>query len=119
MTTKTNAPAVNRGAQQHVEANPRVSQHASAARLPFIPAALDDLGLDVYAFRVYCRIARRAGDGGTCFESIPKMAKALGLWQKTVTRAVKELRDRRLVKVEARSGRTSIITVLPSSAWVT
>lgn len=70
--------------------------------LPFIPALLDDLGLDARAFRVFCRIVRRAGAGGTCFESIRNMAAALGLWRPNVTRAVKELSRLGLVSIEAR-----------------
>jgi biotin operon repressor len=85
--------------------------------LPFIPAALDDLGLSVPVFRVYCRIVRRAGESGVCFESLPRMARELGLWRPTVTHAVQELRDRGMVHVTTRPGRTAQITPLPAERW--
>jgi hypothetical protein len=88
--------------------------------LPYVPRTLDDLGLGVHAFRVYCRIVRRAGDGdGTCFESIPKMAAALGMWRPTVTSAVRELRKRQMIHVKERKGQTGLITLLPVEQWRT
>ena len=41
-----------------------------------IPSFLDDYGLDPYEMRVYIRLARRAGMGGQCWESISKMASS-------------------------------------------
>jgi hypothetical protein len=85
---------------------------------PFIPRALDDAGLDVYAFRVFCRILRRAGDGrGACYESLPRMAAALGIWRLTVRRAVRDLAERGMVRVESRPGRTGLLTPLPPEGW--
>jgi hypothetical protein len=88
--------------------------------LPYVPRALDDLGLGVHTFRVYCRIVRRAGGiEGVCTESLPNMAAALGIWLQTVRRAVRELSERRMIRVQPRSGRTAVITLLPVDQWQT
>jgi len=47
--------------------------------LAYIPAALDDYGLNPSAFRIYCHIARRAGSHGRCFERLTNIAEACGL----------------------------------------
>jgi hypothetical protein len=78
---------------------------------------LDDLGLSAAAFRVYCRIVRRAGEGGVCFESLPKIAKAVRLWRPAVTRALQELEARGLVRVVDRPGRSSEIAPTPAERW--
>ena len=56
-----------------------------------IPNIVDDLGLSVYAYRVYGKMKRHAGDGGYCNMSIPKIAKAIKCSENTVRDAKKEL----------------------------
>jgi hypothetical protein len=41
----------------------------------FVPSELDDYGLDVYEFRAYGHVSRRAGKGGECYEGHENMAK--------------------------------------------
>lgn len=55
----------------------------------FIPSFLDDFGLNPYQFRIYCRLARRAGAGGQCWESADNMAKACLMNRKTVMKSIK------------------------------
>ena len=94
--------------------------------LPFVPPALDDLGLDPLTFRVYCRIVRRAGvledehgnkRRGECFESVVNIAAAVGAWRPIVTRAVRQLEELGLVQVVRRIGQTAKITLPPATAW--
>jgi hypothetical protein len=63
----------------------------------FIPSFLDDWGLDPYTFRIYCRIARRAGSG-QCFESINNMADACRINRKTAMKAIKRLIECRMIR---------------------
>jgi DNA-binding MarR family transcriptional regulator len=61
-------------------------------------AALDDLGLDPYAFRAYHTIARRAGADGACYESVANMAKRCGMSASRMQRALRDLERRGLVE---------------------
>lgn len=73
--------------------------------LPFIPAALDDLGLDVHAFRVYAHACRRAGAEGLFFGGGVNVARTCRMSVRQLRRAVAELRRLGLLEVvEARAG---------------
>lgn len=79
-----------------------------------IPAWLDEAGLRPSAFRVYCRIARRAGrkDGnGECFERLEQMAAGCQLRRATVQKALRELNELGLIEAEPRQGRTTIYRI--------
>lgn len=73
----------------------------------FIPAALDDMGLDPYAFRVYCRLCRRAGTGHA-FESVPNMATACGIADRTVQRALRRLEELGLIHAQHVAGKSTV-----------
>jgi hypothetical protein len=84
----------------------------------FIHSELDDYGLSCVEFRVYGRVARRAGGGGQHLESAVNMAKEFGVSEATVRRALKLLVLCRLVSKEIRRGKTSIYRLLPQRMWV-
>lgn len=84
----------------------------------FITAALDDFGLDPYAFRLYARIVRRAGTKQGCFESIDSMAKACRVNRDTVYKALKLLVEHRLIEKEPHIGRPSSYFLTPPSEWI-
>lgn len=84
----------------------------------FITAALDDFGLDPYAFRIYARIVRRAGTKNGCFESIDNMAKACRIDRNRVYKALKLLIKHRLIEKEPHAGRPSSYYLTPSSEWI-
>lgn len=72
-------------------------------RPPFtsIPNVIDDWGLDPYAFRLYVRIKRRAGDnGGACWESTRSLAKSLKMSVGMVSKAKRELQHQGLIRIE-------------------
>lgn len=73
----------------------------------FIPAELDDMGLDPYAFRVYCRLCRRAG-GGHAFESAPAMAEACKMSERKVRECLKALEAMGLIIAQERPGQTTV-----------
>lgn len=56
-----------------------------------IPHLIDDLGLDVYQFRVYCAIKRAAGSQGNCMKSYPNLAKQCGISERKLIQTVNEL----------------------------
>lgn len=71
---------------------------------PFIPAWLDDLGLDSREFRVYCHVLRR----GECWEASEEIAEHCRMNRKTVYAVLSRLEARGLVEVEHRPGRTTV-----------
>ena len=80
-------------------------------RKEFIPAWLDDSDLSSQEFRLYCHISRR----GTCYESIPAIARACRLHSSTVKRGLKELHRRGLVQKESRIGSTTVFRIVAQS----
>jgi hypothetical protein len=84
----------------------------------FIPSFLDDFGLDPFEFRLYSHIARRSGNGGKCWEKIDNIAAVCRMERKTAYRAFQFLEDHKLISVERRLGKTSIITLNHQSEWI-
>jgi hypothetical protein len=83
----------------------------------FIHSELDDYGLTLVEFRVYARLARRCGKAAA-YESVPNMARAFGVKDRTVQRALKLLISARLIVAKPRPGFSTIYTLLPFSAWL-
>jgi hypothetical protein len=84
----------------------------------FIPAVLDDYGLDPFEFRLYGHLARRAGTGGQCWESVKAIAAHCRMDQKTVTAKLQMLSSYGLIRAQRRAGQTSLIVLTPSAEWV-
>jgi hypothetical protein len=74
----------------------------------FTSALLDDMGLDVYAFRAYHAISRRAGTDGECWESLTGIAERCRMSEKRLRTALIELEHRGLIRKTHRDGYTSI-----------
>ena len=68
-----------------------------------IPSYLDDWGLSPNEFRVYCRIARRAGSG-KCFESVKGISKGCVLSVRTVGKCIASLLGMHLIERERPKG---------------
>lgn len=82
-------------------------------RLPiFIHSELDDAGLDPYAFRVYCRLARRAGGQGAAWESVGNMADACRMSSRRARQALRTLETKGLIRRDERDGQTSVYHLL-------
>lgn len=65
---------------------------------PFIPAWLDDRGLDPTAFRVLCHLWRRRNHRtGDCYPSAESIAKACGIGRKAVFKWIAELEKAELL----------------------
>jgi hypothetical protein len=83
----------------------------------FIHSELDDYGLDPYQFRVYARIARRAGRLGA-YESIKNMAEGCCMSEGKAKSSLRFLIEQGLVSRESREGYTSIYRLNPKNKWL-
>jgi len=82
--------------------------------VPFIPAALDDLGLDVYAFRLYAHACRRAGNDRRFYGGPLKVARTCRMSLRHFWRAIARLRAAGLLEViETSEGRPTVYRVNP------
>jgi hypothetical protein len=81
--------------------------------LVFVHSAIDEAGLSVSEFRVYCHLARR----GTCFSTVGSIADTCKLCINTVWSALKALEDRKMIRRQHRTGLTTVITLTHPSAW--
>jgi hypothetical protein len=87
-------------------------------RIPvFIHSELDDYGLSPVEFRVYARVARRAGSNGKHSESIPNMASGWGIGKRTVQYALRLLTNCGLISRHVRPGQTNEYSLNPLSSW--
>ena len=86
----------------------------STQGLPFVPKALDELGLDPYAFRVYAHACRRAGAGSLFYGGGSKVARICGMGLRRVRQALAKLKRMGLLEVvEESSGRPTTYRVHP------
>lgn len=83
----------------------------------FIHSELDDYGLSNAEFRVYGRLARRAGSKGVAKESVPKMAADFMVSDRTVRRCLVVLKHCRLIAERVRPGRPTEYTLNPRRVW--
>lgn len=83
----------------------------------FIDRELDDFGLDPYQFRIYARIARRAGEKGA-YESIKNMATGCQMSEGKVKSSLKVLIECGLVTKESCNGGTSIYRLTDKPEWI-
>lgn len=84
----------------------------------FVRSDLDDYGLDPYEFRIYGRIARRAGPEKEAWESIPKMARGCQMSESRARKALQLLEAARLIESVERPGHTTIRLLTPRQNWV-
>lgn len=95
---------------------------ASDNRTPpivFYDIELDDAGLTPYEFRVYGRIARRAGGGGhSCTESLTNMADGCQMSRSSLIRAIKGLVQRKMISRIKKDGETSAYALLDKRHWI-
>lgn len=83
----------------------------------FIHSELDDYGLNPLEFRVYGRLARRAGKRGTARQSVPHMAAEFGVHKRSVQRALRLLTLCGLTDAQIREGRPTIYRLNPRRKW--
>lgn len=67
-----------------------------------MPNMIDDIGLSVYAFRLYGRLKRVAGDKGHCDQSTRTLADACQMSTASVSRAKQELLTAGLIRISTK-----------------
>src|SRR5690606_14050620 len=80
---------------------------------------LDDLGLDPFTFRVYARLARRAGTNKGAFESVAEMAKGCRMSDRKVHDALQILVRLNLVEKQEHKSKPSTYYLNDKSEWLT
>lgn len=66
-----------------------------------IPNIIDDMDLSVYAFRLYVRLKRVAGDDGKCFFTTRQLAEQCRMSVGAVSKAKQELAGKDLIRVDS------------------
>lgn len=75
----------------------------------FVSDRIDELGLDVYEFRVLAHLISRCKKGTrTCWPGIRGIAKKCRMCKNTVERAIGSLEHRGLIEVERRAGGVNV-----------
>jgi len=67
-----------------------------------IPNLIDEMGLSVYAFRLYCHFKRVTGESGECWQSTATISEACQMSTGSVSNAKAELAEAGLIRVEKR-----------------
>lgn len=83
----------------------------------FVHSDLDDYGLDVYEYRIYGRLARRAGRNNIARESIANMAEGCKISERQTRYALKVLVALNLVSRHEKPNAPTRFRLLPRSAW--
>lgn len=83
----------------------------------YIHASLDDYGLDPIPFRIACRLLRRAGADGCCFESTRGIAEGCNISWNTAQKWLDHLVSIRMFSAETRRGEATIYRPNPPSMW--
>ena len=84
-----------------------------------VAPCLDDYGLTPYEMRVYIRLARRAGMGGQCWESVSKMARACQMSDRKVKDCLALLTAAHLIKqIKRPAGMTNLYELMPEAHWL-
>lgn len=86
-----------------------------------MPNIVDDLGLSVYAFRLYSHLKRVAGDSGECWQSVETLAEMCKIGSASVVRARKELETAKLIVTRRTAnphGGRPFITIKITDIWL-
>ncbi len=82
----------------------------------FIHSSLDEAGLTVQEFRVFCHISRRA-NGGECYASAESMATICRIKRDTLFTAIRVLESRGMLERESKIGCPTIYRITLESHW--
>lgn len=93
----------------------KIFHDQSEINVLFVHSLLDDSGISVYAFRVYCHIARRANRSGSAFPGMESIARVCKISESSAKRAVKELEERGLLEVRRSAGGSQSNTYILTS----
>jgi hypothetical protein len=71
-----------------------------------IPNIIDEMGLSVYAFRLYFKLKRVAGDNGKCYYSAKQLSEQCNMSVGSISNAKQELLDANLIRIERANERS-------------
>ena len=83
----------------------------------FIHSRVDDLGLTMAEFRVYCHLKRRSNHG-TAWPGIDSMARVCRMHKMTAVKAIKGLEERKMVVVTRVEGEGNRYRLTKPSRWI-
>lgn len=83
----------------------------------FIHSRVDDLGLTLAEFRVYCHLKRRANHG-VAWPGIDSMAKVCRANKRTIIKAIRGLEQRQMLKVTRVEGEGNRYRLTRPSKWI-
>ncbi len=92
-------------------------QDRSVFNCIFVHSELDDLGLDPHEFRIYAHLARRANGKTKAWPGITSMSESCRMKRNTVIRVIRQLEERRLIRVIRKSGGLSEYLLTSPSEW--
>lgn len=67
-----------------------------------VPNMVDDMGLDVHSFRLYCHLKRVAGEAGACWQSTDTLASACKMSKGMIASCKNVLREAGLIEVNTK-----------------
>lgn len=82
----------------------------------FIHSSLDEAGLTVQEFRVFCHISRRA-NGGECYASAESMAAICRIKRDTLFAAIRALESRGMLERESKIGCPTVYRITLAKHW--
>jgi hypothetical protein len=94
-----------------------ILQETSGFNVIFVHSKVDDIGLTTAEFRVYAHLSRRASSNDGCWAGLDSMAATCRMNRDTVRNALEELRNRGMLRVTDRPGKTKIYHLTNPSEW--
>jgi DNA-binding MarR family transcriptional regulator len=94
----------------------RAYQNRREMNVVFVHSELDDRNLTSAEFRVYCHLARRAGDAAA-FPGIDSVARICCLSKGTVIKSIRNLEKTKLILTEKKPGMTTRYILTSKSEW--
>lgn len=94
----------------------RVFQNRSELNVIFVHSELDDRNLTLAEFRIYCHLARRAGNG-VAYPGIDSMSVICRLSKNTVVAAIKSLEWMGMIQADRKSGMSTRYILTAKSQW--
>src|SRR5574340_824381 len=85
------------------------------------PNLIDDMNLSVYAYRLYGRLKRVAGDAGECWQSTHTLSTSCSMSAGSVLKAKQELVNKGLIRIEKHNrddGRDDVGPPATISTWM-
>lgn len=93
-----------------------MSQDRDRRYFTALPNLIDEIGLSVWAHRLYCHIKKVAGDSGECFQKTVTLAEHCGMSEGAVSKAKAELERFGLI-TRKQSGRREVERISIVDIW--